>query len=172
MGNRIPRWSFAVLVAALSGCGGGDSPPSSAEGAAPAADAWPGGFAFKVAVSLSEAARRKLSADGERIVVSVAYSGGPAPDVPPGVVNDVGLVDIGRDEGTLDGEGVVAFDGRAAHRDRLGMTQGESDVLVSVYSARRSSPDNILDCDTYQDEMRLASGRTLHLSCRLLSERE
>lgn len=170
MANRFAAGFFLTLAIALSGCGSGVA-PSFTDAAGPSAEAWPDKFAFMVAVTLSASAEKKLRQDAESIVVSVSYSGAPAQDTTAGDINDIGLVDIGRTEATLYVSGTVVFDGRAADRGRLGMTAGEPEVLVSVYSGRLSSPDNILDCDTYQEEVRRASGKTLHLSCRLLSER-
>lgn len=171
MANRFTVGSFLTLAVALSGCGGGTAPSIPAPTAA-TAEAWPDKFAFKVAVSLSASAEQKLRQDGESVIVSVSYSGTPAQSAAPGDINDIGLVDIGRTEADLYGSGIVAFDGSAADRGRLGMTTGEPEMLVSIYSGRRSSPDNLLDCDTYQEVVRRASGKTVPLSCRLLSERE
>lgn len=170
MTKRRARLPCLVLAIVVSGCGG--YTPAVGEGAARRTDAWPGKYAFNVTVSLSGPAERKLRADGESVVVSVSYYSGAAKGAGPHDVNDVGLVDLGRAEVTLDGAGTVAFDGRAVQQDRLRLTKGEPEALISVFSGRRSSPDNLLSCDTYQEEVRRASGKTLRLSCGLLSERE
>ncbi|HEX7804066.1 MAG TPA: hypothetical protein VF471_15055 [Pseudoxanthomonas sp.] len=170
MVKRSTYGFLLALAAVLSGCDRGAA-LSVPDAAVPSTGAWPAKFAFKVAVSLSASAERKLRQDAESVVVSVSYAGTPAQNIAPSDINDIGLVDIGRTEATLDGSGIVVFDGRAADRRRLGLTTGEPEMLVSLYSGRRFSSDNLLDCDTYQEEVRRASGKTLHLSCRLLSER-
>ena len=43
-------------------------------------------------------------------------------------------------------------------------------VNVNVYSARRSGPDNILDCDFFDDALTLAQQASLTLHCKLIGE--
>jgi hypothetical protein len=43
-------------------------------------------------------------------------------------------------------------------------------VNVNIYSARRSGPDNILDCDFFDDSLTVAQQAPLTLHCRLIGE--
>jgi hypothetical protein len=43
-------------------------------------------------------------------------------------------------------------------------------VNVNVYSARRSGPDNILDCAFFQDTVAVARQRSVKLACKLIGE--
>lgn len=108
--NMSARGFALALAVALSGCSSG-AVLSASNATAPSADAWPDKFAFKVAVSLSASAEQKLRQDGESIVVSVYYSGAPGQNATASDLNEIGLVDIGRTQATLNGSGTVAFDG-------------------------------------------------------------
>lgn len=47
---------------------------------------------------------------------------------------------------------------------------GKVMVDVNVYSARRGGPDNILDCDFFDDALTLAQQAPLTLHCKLIGE--
>jgi hypothetical protein len=46
----------------------------------------------------------------------------------------------------------------------------ESELLINVFSGRKSSPQNLLDCDIYQGSLKDIQGRRLNLSCSLIGE--
>jgi len=43
-------------------------------------------------------------------------------------------------------------------------------LLINVYSGRRSSKNNLLDCDIYEDALRPILGTTIPISCKLIGE--
>lgn len=152
--------------ALLAACGKTPVP----EEAAPAEVAQPDPFAFSVEVSLSDAAKRQLGLTGETVIVAASYFAGGREGVAADEFNDVGLIDLGRVEVELDGEGTAILDGSGVRKDRLGLVEGEPEVNVNVYSGRRASPDNVLGCDMFQDEVRVAAGKPIRIACRLLAE--
>lgn len=140
-------------------------------GTAPPMDGtMPSPYAFQVIVSLSEAARKKLGDAGESVIVSASYYGDGKPGLPPKILNEVGQVDIGRAQVELQGMGRAMLDGSAVQRERLDFIAGDPQVNVNVFSGRRSSPDNLLDCDFFQDSIGVAAEMPVEINCRLIAE--
>ncbi|TDK28647.1 hypothetical protein E2F46_01910 [Luteimonas aestuarii] len=158
---------MVVLSSMLVVACGDRAKPAGGVGAATEA---PDPFAFAVEVTLSGVARQQLDASAETVVVAASYFGGAREGVAASELNDVGLIDLGRVEVEHAGEGSVLVDGGAVRRYRLGLVEGEPQVNVNVYSGRRTSPDNILACDMFQDGVRVAVAAPVRIACRLLSE--
>ncbi len=70
----------------------------------------------------------------------------------------------------LTGAGSADFDGTGFLSDRLDLLQGQPQVNINVYSGRKSSPDNLLDCDTFQDTLSVAAEVPIALHCKLITE--
>ncbi len=43
-------------------------------------------------------------------------------------------------------------------------------MLVNVFSGRHSSPDNLLDCDFFQDKITVAARAPIPIHCKLIGE--
>lgn len=163
-----------LVLVTTAGCGGqapvaeqssriGDVP-------SPGTQVLPNPYAFDVEVALSETARERLQAAKESVIVSASYFADGKEDASAGVLNDVGYVDVGRAQIELSGEGRAAFDGSAVLRERLDFTEGDLQLNVNVFSGRRSSDDNLLDCDYFQDALRVAIAKPLRITCRMIAE--
>jgi len=127
-------------------------------------------YAFDIDVVLSDAARKRLEDSEETVIVAAMYFAGGKTGVPADVLNGVGLVDIGRAQIELTGEGRAAFDGSAVLRERLEFVEGDLQVNVNVFSGRRSSPDNLLDCGFFQDAVAVAAAQPVRIACELIAE--
>jgi len=144
----------------------------------PRVDKDPRGFAsassqFAVKVQLSEAARKQLTGNSETIIVAADFTGHPKQgtevrylDIKSG---DVILGDVKQEirpgetaifnELNLNPEALARIDSKAPH------------ILMDVYSGRRSSKDNLLDCDYYDGSFESIRGRTIVIRCQLIEER-
>ncbi|MDR3512652.1 MAG: hypothetical protein P4L73_13535 [Caulobacteraceae bacterium] len=139
-------------------------------GAAEAAPAWATTPAFQVAVSLSPKAAARLAHPHETIIVA-AYVYGDANDRGQRLADEVGQIDFGREQKVeLPGPGVARFQGVRYDTKRLVYVDGKLQVLVNVYSGRRSSPDNLLDCSIFQDSVELAGRAVIPIRCKLIGE--
>ncbi|MGY0559039.1 hypothetical protein [Lysobacter sp. A421] len=130
----------------------------------------PDPLAFTVDVTLSDSAKEQFSSSGETVIVGATYFADPAADAGEDVINDVGQVDLGSALVTLPGEGQAAFGSGGLQRDRLDLIEGEPQVNINVWSGRKSSPDNLLDCDMFQDAIAVAASQPVAIDCRLLDE--
>jgi len=156
------------LCAALLACGGQSSSLEEESIVVTVRDQ----SAFVVDVRLSDAAKPRFGLFGESILVSARYYGDPADGQAGSAVNDIGQIDLGMAEVDLSGEGLAKFDGNALLRSRRTLVQGDPQIEISVFSGRRTSPDNLLNCDMFQGSLPDAVKAPVHIGCRLLSEDE
>ncbi len=160
-----------VMTAGCKGQGQGAEQSSRIDDApSPAAQVLPSPYAFDVDVVLPEATRERLQVAKESVIVSASYFADGKQGLSAGILNDVGYVDVGRAQIELFGEGRAAFDGSAVLRERLDFIEGDLQLNVNVFSGRRSSGDNLLDCDYFQDTLRIAVAKPIRITCRMIAE--
>lgn len=173
MSGKSATFAVCMALGMLAACGGsrgdGEKPARVDDGAAKES-VLPNPFAFDVDVVLSDAAGKRLKESEESVIVAAMYYADGKEDVPPDLLNEIGVVDIGRAQIELAAAGRAAFDGSAVLRERLGFVEGDPQVNVNVYSGRRASPDNLLDCDLFQDAVRVAAANPVRIACRLIEE--
>ena len=163
-----PPASIAVQGPAAASA---NDPSATGPATQPAADpALRSPYAFDVEVTLSDAARKRLADSAESIIVSAIYFADAKAGAPPAFVNQVGQVDIGKAQIELNGAGRAAFDGSAVLRERLPSTEGDLQLNVNVFSGRRSSEDNLLDCGFFQDAVQVAAAQPVRIACQLIAE--
>jgi len=123
------------------------------------------GYGFRIDLSLSAKAASELARLHEGIVVAASYYGDPKPAFAK-------KIDLGREEITVEGVAAsVDVTGRTVEQGHVKwLADGKVMLNVNVYSARRGGPDNILDCDFFDDALTLAQQAPLKLNCKLIGE--
>lgn len=178
--SRLAVALAVVLCAGIAGCNRGAPAPAASvaagedqqAGEAPNAAAEPVRFSpFQVDVTLSPAAQAKLQAGRETIVVDADYFGAPVPAAID-LADDVGQLDLGRDVRELSAAGSANFDGSGLQTDMLDKVEGAPQVNINVYSGRKSSPDNLLACDFFQDSLDAAASAPIAVHCTLIDEEQ
>ncbi len=125
---------------------------------------------FAVEVSLSEKATEKLLAERESMLVTAWFSGIPK-DTASKEFREWGEVFIRSFSVELDTGHIARFDGVKFSRAIYdSLASKDIRVLVNIYSGRKSSPDNLLDCEILSERMSAIKGRTLQLAGKLISE--
>jgi len=165
-GRSLGRLSLAgstsTLREALSGCW---QPAANRAGSA-VADA---GFAIDIV--LTQRAAAELARRREGITVWTSFSGTPRNENANHVDDHSGELDLGSHEVTVAGQnGRVDIPGSALRRERFGNLRGAPQVLVNVFSARRSDQNNLLNCGIVQGELSQVAGRTHRITCSLIGE--
>lgn len=128
-------------------------------------------YAFSVDITLSPPAAQQLSRHRETIKLAAFYYGLPKPGLPKGIDNGMGQVYLGETELEIPGaDGRAHFDGKGVQTSRLRYIEGEPQLNLNVYSGRRSSEDNLLDCDFFEDAVRVAHAAPLKIHCKLIGE--
>ncbi len=159
------RWR-AVGVVAAAGLAG-LAPMGWASAAAPA---WTVGPAFSVTVSLRPRAAARLAHPKETIMISADFYG-DSNGKNRRLENDVGEIDLApsqKDE--IPSAGAAQFHGPKYDASKLAYVDAKGlQVLINVFSGRHSSPDNLLDCDLFQDKIALAA-RGIAIHCKLIGE--
>jgi hypothetical protein len=126
-------------------------------------------YGFRVAVTLSPKAAALLQAKHEGIVVSAMYTGEPTPAKMNQAEED-GTISLGTEDVTIPGApGIAVITGKTVIVAHLSWVKA-FDVLINVYSARRSSPDNLLDCGIFQDTVAKAQAQPIPIACKLIGE--
>ncbi len=156
-----------VLSLLLAAC----APTGDVEAPAAAASAAPNPYAFDVQLAFTPRAAEKLAAMNERVIVDAMYFGLAARPDAPGV-DDHGMeVGLGSDEVEAAPENaVVKAPGSGFDPTHLASITGEPEVLVNVYSARRSHADNLLSCGIYQGPVKMARQKPVQIQCDLIQD--
>ncbi len=124
---------------------------------------------FVLDIGLSPRAASELRRRNEGISVAISYIGDPRPEYEDEA--DVAGIDLGHEEQTVPGRaGEVVVPENILQRDRLSRISGPPRVHVNVYSARRSGPDNLLDCESFEAPVSDIGGSMQSVQCRLIGE--
>jgi hypothetical protein len=66
----------------------------------------------------------------------------------------------------------ATFNDLKLNADALGLIDSQGpNILISVFSGRKSSKDNLLDCEDYDGRLDSLHGRTIEIPCELIGER-
>jgi hypothetical protein len=150
-----------TLLAAFAGLALASTPLCAAELA--------GGFS--VDVSLSANAAAKLAALKEKIVVAAYFSGEPAADARQHA-DEEGQINLGAERVTISGAGGRAeVTGKKLKTMHLAWVKDrDAQVVVNVFSARLSGPNNLLNCDFYESSLAKAHEKPIAIACKLIGE--
>lgn len=166
------------LLLVLTACNAGDGRQTTADAATPTAASAAAAAAavaalppsFTVDVKLTPAAASKLTSTNETIIVAADYSG-----IPVGIggspADPNGTVQLGRETVEMFGAGRAVFSTANADPTRRHLIEkGEVRLLINVYSGRRNSEDNVIDCGIFDDLLTLATQKPIEINCSLIGE--
>jgi hypothetical protein len=144
---------------------------SGAQQKAQSASTTPVSSGFSVGVTLSDKAGKLLTDDKETIIAAAYFSGFPKPGTPRKYLSDIGQVDLGEAHVEISPGTVAKFGPVKLKQDALNQvdTKGPQ-LLINVYSGRKSSPNNLLDCGIYEDALAPIEGKTIPIACKLIGE--
>jgi hypothetical protein len=147
--------------AGVVGAGGGKSQKK--EGASPEG--------FTTVVTLSDSAKKRLVESKETIVVAAYVSGTPKEGAPKRYVNEMGEVELGDATREIAPGEDAKFGRISLNKDALAQTdRKDPQLLINVYSGRKSSKDNLLWCSLYQGSLQAVQGDEVKISCKLIRE--
>ncbi|PLP57552.1 hypothetical protein CYK37_20750 [Mesorhizobium loti] len=127
-------------------------------------------LAFDIEISLSAKAAAELKAKNESITALASYYGEPHKGAERHA-NEMGMIDLGTE--TIEQSGVagpVHVSGHTVSAERLQWIQGPVKVNVNLFSSRKASDDNILNCDFIDGDVKAAVKAPVTLHCSLIAE--
>ena len=125
---------------------------------------------FTIDITLSDRAKKKLTESKETVIVAAYLSGTAKKGALKRYAHDgeVGLGDI--DIETAPGES-AKFKDVKPKEDAFRQTDKQSpQILINVFSGRKSSKDNLIICDIYEGTLESIRQRILPISCALIEE--
>ena len=135
----------------------------------PVAAGTPSPHAFEVHLTLTPRAADQLAASGERVIVDAMYFGEAVSADALGVDEHGVEVGLGSDQIEVDPvNALVKAPGTGFDDTNIASIKGEPQVLVNVYSARRTHTDNLLSCGPYQGPVAMAQKLPVAISCDLI----
>ena len=151
--------SLAMLTAGLAG-------PASAT------PDWTVGPGYSVVVSLSPKAAARLAHPKETVKVWAEYYGDANDKGSRLKIAVEGQINLSPDRTIeIPGAGVATFPGPKYDKNLMvDIEGGTPQVLINVISGRHSSPDNLLDCDIFQDAITVAAKAPIQIHCKLIGE--
>jgi hypothetical protein len=126
---------------------------------------------FSVSVTLSDKARKLLTDHKETIIVAGYFTGSPKSGTPRKYITDMGEIDLGQVETEIAPGEIAKFGPVKMKQDALNQVDKSGpQLLINVYSGRKSSKDNLLDCVIYEDALEPVEGKTIPIACKLIGE--
>lgn len=123
---------------------------------------------FEIDVHLSRNAKAKLSKDNETMIVSASFMGVPKDTTSAAYRNSSEMGIAGKDVEIRNG-GIAKFENikfSKALYDSL--SDKDIQLLINVFSGRRSSTDNLLNCGIIQEKMSEIRGKKFTIDCKLI----
>ena len=121
-------------------------------------------------MNLSSKAEEKLKAIRETIIVAAYFSGIPKDTTIKDYVK-YGELAINSNERELSDNRIAKFEGIKFSRTLLDTIPAKNmNLLINVYSGRRSAKDNLLDCDILNKPISEIKGKKIILKGKLIGE--
>ncbi len=126
------------------------------------------GFDFKI--TLSDKAAAKLKSVHETITVWASFYGEPTREG-ENHTDEMGMVDLGKESFELPAQpGVVHITGKKAGGAKLKWVKGQPSVNVNLYTSRKSSDQNLIECDLIDGAVAKVQAKPITVNCFLIGE--
>jgi hypothetical protein len=126
---------------------------------------------FSVKLTLSDKASKKLTNNSETIVVAGYLTCSPKQGTPERYVGDEGEIWLGQVKAEVTPGKSAIFEHVELDQDALKWADKQGpQLLINVYSGRKSSENNLLDCGIYQGSLQAVQSRSIPISCKLIGE--
>jgi hypothetical protein len=153
----------STLFFALLACS-----PAPPDGSPTAETAPPSPYAFDVQLTFTPRAADKLKTSNERVIVAGMYWGAPAAAA-AATADEMGQIPLGEDFVEVAPENaVIRVPAANFAPEQLPNVEGDPQVLVNVYSARKTHEDNLLNCGIYEGPVAMAQKQPVDIRCDLI----
>lgn len=123
---------------------------------------------FEIEVSLSEKANAKLKANKETIIVRAYFTGIPKDTTSEDYIK-TGEIGVASHDIELSNSRIAKFEGVKFSKSLYdSLADKDIQLLINIFSGRKSTADNLLNCDIIQDKMSNIKGRRFTLKGKLI----
>jgi hypothetical protein len=128
-------------------------------------------FNFAVKVTYSQKAMDTLVAGKETVIVAGYLMASPIPGTPKKYVDHVGQIGLGEVDQEIAPRAIATFSSVKPTQAMMKWVDSSGpQLLINVYSGRKSSPNNLLDCGIYEGSLAAIQGQSIPISCKLIGE--
>jgi hypothetical protein len=136
---------------------------------APIPEATRSPYSFELNLALTPRAAEMLASRDETVNVAVMYYGEPVSETAPGIDEHDMEIGLGRDDIEVAPQNaLVTAPGTGFDATNITSVKGEPEVLVNVYSSRKTHENNLLDCGIYQGPIAMAQKKPVEIKCDLI----
>ena len=151
---------------ALTAC----APDSGPEVTAAETDIAKSPYGFDVNLTLTQRASEMLASTDEAVNVAAMYYGEPVSETSPGIDEHGMEIGLGRDDiEVAPKSALVVAPGTGFDATNIASVKGEPEVLINVYSARKTHETNLLSCGIYQGPISMAQKKPVEIKCDLIN---
>ncbi len=126
---------------------------------------------FEIQIELSKKAAKKISKDNETIIVQAYLSGTPKDSVTSDLIDEMGEVNLGSPHVELTQPGTAKFRGVRVSKAAYSLLKDKDfQVLINVFSGRKSSELNLIECDILQEPVTVVKATKHVLKGKLIGE--
>jgi hypothetical protein len=128
-------------------------------------------FNFTVKVTYSQKAMATLLAGKETVIVAGYLTASPIPGTPKQYVDRMGEIGLGEVDREIAPGTIATFSNVKPTQAMMKWVDSSGpQLLINVYSGRKSSPNNLLDCGLYEGSLAAVEGQSIPISCKLIGE--
>lgn len=126
---------------------------------------------FSVAVTLSDKAMEKLKASKETVIVAGYVAGDPKKGALKKYIDSIGQVDLTVVKAEVNPGEIARITEIKVKQNLLDqIDRNATQLLINVYSGRKSSENNLLDCGIYEGPLKAIPSDPIAISCKLIGE--
>jgi hypothetical protein len=126
---------------------------------------------FTVKLTLSDKASATLTSRSETIIVAGYLTGFAKQGTPKRYKYEESVVSLGQVKDEIVPGGVATFERVRLDPAALKWVDSQGPQLLNnVYSGRKSTHNNLLDCGIYEGPLQAVQGQNIALSCKLIGE--
>ena len=122
---------------------------------------------FDIKVRFDDRTTLTLAQIGESVVVSAFYFGDPSANG-QAHADEMGQIWLGNEDVEIDSLDQTVHLKAALDDKGLGWINGAPRVNINIYSARHADPNNLLNCEIFEDDIAVAQARAPLLRCVML----
>jgi hypothetical protein len=128
-------------------------------------------FSFTVKITYSQKATDTLVAAKETVIVAGYLTASPIAGTPKQYVDRMGELGLGEVDREIAPGAIATFSNVKPTQSMMKWVDSNGpQLLINVYSGRKSSPNNLLDCGIYEGSLAAVQGQSIPISCKLIGE--